>query len=150
MTTLSIWRYETVDGAEGALRILERLQHRGRIAIDDAALVAWDVAERRPRTYQTGTVDGTAALSGAFWGLLFALALLLPEPGTSAPDVGLSDGLLRRLRARIGPGTSALFVLTDHDATDRLRVALADHDVELFVHRLDPAQQTALRSAFAG
>lgn len=149
MTTLSIWRYDTADRAEAALRTVERLQHRGRITIDDAALIAWDTAARRPRTFQTGTVDGTAALSGAFWGLLFALAFLLPEPGTSAADVGLSDGLLRTLRARIGPGTSALFVLTDHDAPDELRAALAEDDVELFVHHLDPAQQAALRHAFA-
>lgn len=80
MTTLSIWRYDAVDRAEAALRILERLQHRGRIAIDDAAVIAWGAADRRPRTYQTGAVDGTAALSGSFWGLLFALAFLLPEP----------------------------------------------------------------------
>jgi uncharacterized membrane protein len=149
MTTLSIWRYDTVDRAEAALRGLERLQHRGRITIADAAVVAWGADDRRPRAYQTGTAAGTAALSGAFWGLLFALAFLLPAPGGSAADVGLSDGFLRRLRTRIGPGSSALFVLTDHDAPDELRAALTDHDVELFVHRLDDTQQAALRQAFA-
>lgn len=149
MTTLTIWCYRDADRAETALRRLERLQHRSRITIADAAVVAWEPGSRRPRAYQTGTVGGTAALSGAFWGLLFALAFLLPEPGTSAAGVGLSAGFLRLLRARIGPGGSALFVLTDHDAPDELRAALAGTDVELFVHRLDDTQEAALRHAFA-
>ena len=147
--TLSIWRYDTVDRAETALRSLERLQHRARITIADAAVVAWESGSRRPRTYQAGTVAGTAALSGAFWGLLFSLAFLLPEPRTSAADVGLPDAFLRTLRDRVGPGTSALFVMTDHDVPDEVGAALAGTDVELFVHRLDEAEQVALRDAFA-
>ena len=84
-----------------------------------------------------------------FGGLFFSLAFLLPEPGTSAADIGLPDALLRTLREQVGPGTSALFVFTDHDVPAEVRAALAGTEVELFVHRLGETEQVALRLAFA-
>jgi uncharacterized membrane protein len=146
---LTIWRYGTAEHAEIALRDLERLQHRRRIAIDDSAVVSWAAGARRPRAYQVGTVDG-AGLSGAFWGLLFSLAFLLPPGGTGGAlaGVGLSDGFLRDLRDRIVPGTSALFVLSG-DAPAHLRTALAAPDAALIVHPFSAEHGAALRGAFS-
>jgi uncharacterized membrane protein len=148
MDALSIWRYGSADRAETALRDLERLQHRRRVAIDDSAVVSWAAGAHRPRAYQAGTVEGTG-LSGAFWGLVFSLAFLLPSSGTGevVAAVGLSDGFLRDLRTRIVPGTSALFVLT-REGHDGLRAALAGPDAELIVRPLAPEHAAALRRAF--
>ncbi|GAY12952.1 DUF1269 domain-containing protein [Pseudonocardia sp. N23] len=154
MTTVSIWTFDTPAGAEVALRTLERLQNRRRLVIDDAAVVVWPADVRRPRTYQAGTAMGTAALSGAFWGLLFGLVFLLPLAGT--PDgatglarVGLSDELLAQLRDRIAAGTSALFLLSGGAVLDDVREALAGLHTDLLVTTLDHTQDKALYSAFA-
>jgi uncharacterized membrane protein len=143
MTSLHVRRYGSPGHAEIALRELDRLQHRRRIAIDDSAVVSWEVGAPRPRAYQAGTVDGTG-LSGAFWGLLFSLAFLLPPDGTRVDRVGLSDAFLRALRDRIVPGTSALFVLTSGDPPE-----LPAGGAELIVHALTPDEGTALHRHFA-
>jgi uncharacterized membrane protein len=158
MNTLSTWRFDTPDGAEAALRRLERLQNRRLVTIDDASVVAWPAGARRPRTYQAGTTAGTAALSGAFWGLLFGVVFLLPlagvavgaaaGPAAGLSRVGLSDAFLQQARERITPGTSALFLLTDGAALDRIREACAGTHAELLVSTLDREQQAALRRAF--
>lgn len=158
MTTLSTWRFATAEGAEAALPTLERLQHRQWVTVDDVAVVAWPATGGRPRTYQVGTAAGDTALSGAFWGLLFGLALLLPLADDAAgipPDaaaglsrVGVPDEFLQRLRDRIVPGTSALFLLSTDDELERLREAFAGTEADLLVSDLDREQDAALRRAF--
>ncbi len=156
VNTVSIWRFDTSEGAEVALRLLERLQTRRLVTIDDAALVVWRSGSRRPLGYQVGTASGTTALSGAFWGLLFGLLFLLPLAGaTKSPDgiavlarIGLADEFLAEVRERITDGTSALFLLTDGAAVDRLRDAFADTHVDLLVSTLDREQEAALVRAF--
>lgn len=151
MNTVSIWRFGTSEGAEDALGALERLQTRRVIAIDDAAVVVWSAGSRRPHCYQVGTAAGTSALSGAFWGLLFGLVLLLPLAGevertAVLTKVGLTDDFLARVRGRVTAGTSAVFLLTDGAAVRRIREALADAD--LLLSTLDHDQAAALRRAF--
>ena len=153
MNTLSIWRFDTSDGAEEALRMLERLQTRRLVTIDDAALLVWRRGAHRPQGYQVGTAAGTTALSGAFWGLLFGLLFLLPLAGATEDSavlagVGLTDEFLADVRDRITPGTSALFLLTDATAVDSLREALADSRIDLLVSTLDHEQEAALQRAF--
>ena len=97
MDTLGIWRFDTSEDVESALRTSERLQTRRLVTIDDAAVVIWRAGARRPHGYQVGTAAGTAALSGAFWGLFFGHMLLLPmagEQGTAdvLARIGLTDG----------------------------------------------------------
>ena len=155
MDTVSIWRFDTSAGAEVALGLLERLQTRRVVALGDAAVLVWRWGSRRPQGYQVGSVAGTTALSGAFWGLLFGLLFLLPLAGAGAPDgaavlarVGLTDEFLADVRARVTAGTSALFLLTDGAAVDRIRAALAGPGAALLVSTLDREQAAALRRAF--
>jgi uncharacterized membrane protein len=153
VNTVSIWRFDSSDGAEVALRALERLQTRRLVAIDDAAVVVWNPGSRRPNAYQVGTAAGTSALSGAFWGLLFGLLFLLPLAGVDDGDpvlarFGLTDEVLARLRDRITAGTSALFLLADRAAVDRIREGFAGASADLVVGTLDREQEAALLRAF--
>jgi uncharacterized membrane protein len=157
MNTLSSWRFTTPEGAETALRTLERLQHRRRVVVEDAAVVVWPTGARRPRSYQVGTAAGTAALAGAFWGLLVGVVFLLPlaadatgatDPAAGLSRVGLPDEFLRQLRDRITPGTSALFLLSRRGELDPLREAFADTHADLLTSDLDREQDAALRRAF--
>jgi len=161
MTTLSTWRFATAEGAEAALRTLERLQYRQWVTVEDVAVVAWPAGAGRPRSYQVGNAAGSAALSGAFWGLLFGLVFLLPLAGSAADAasgerdpaadlsrVGFPEEFLQRLRDRIAPGTSALFLLSTEDQLDRLREAFTGTEADLLVSELDRQQDAALRRAF--
>ena len=151
VTTLSVWGFDAADGAEAALRRLERQQHQRLLTLDDVAVVAWPAGTRRPRAYQVGTAEGTAALSGAFWGLLFGLLFLLPLAGVAVrtaglAPIGLSDAFLQRVRDRITPGTSGLFLLAEDAALEPVREALP---VDLLLSHFDHDQEAALRQAFA-
>ena len=151
MNTVSIWRFDTSEGAEDAVSALERLQTRRLITIDDAAVVVWSAGSRRPHCYQVGTAAGTSALSGAFWGLLFGLVLLLPLAGgvedtAMLATIGLTDDFLSRVRGHVTAGTSAVFLLTDGAVVHRIREALTGAD--LLVSVLDHDQAAALRRAF--
>ncbi|RTL63389.1 MAG: DUF1269 domain-containing protein [Pseudonocardiaceae bacterium] len=153
MTTLSIWTFDTETGAEAALRPLERRQNQRQLALDDVAVVAWAADAVRPRTYQVGTAAGTAALSGAFWGLLFGTVFLLPLSGPTAgaglAHVGLSDEFLGLVHGRVTAGTSALFLLSDSGELDLVRDLFADVHADLLVSTLTRTEEDALTRAFS-
>ena len=157
--TLSIWKFTSPDGAEGALRTLVRLQADRLITVQDASVVSWPEGRRKPRTWQARELAGPAALSGAFWGLLFGILFLLPLVGMAIGAaaglaagafgrVGLSEEFLQRVHERITPGTSALFLLTSDAVVDRVRDAFAGTHAELLVTNLSKDQEAALRAAF--
>jgi uncharacterized membrane protein len=159
MATLSIWKFDDPDGAEAALRTLERLQSQRLLVIDDASVVVWREGKRRPRSYQPSSIAGTAALSGAFWGLLFGLLFFLPLAGlvlgaasglaVGLSRLGLSDEFLQQVRERVTPGTSALFLLTHDAVVDRIGEAFTGTSAELLATNLTRDQEDALRHAFA-
>ena len=158
MTSLSIWTFETAEGAEPALRTLGRMEMQRYVAIDDVSVLSWPAGNLRPQTYQAGSATGAAALCGAFWGLLFGLVFLLPlaeHPRGPTDDtfglapVGLSDELLRKVRNRVVPGTSALFLLTPDSALERIGRAVTGSGTEPLVTTLTGEEETALHRAFA-
>jgi uncharacterized membrane protein len=159
---LSVWTFGRPDGAASALRAIERLQTRRRLTIEDASIVSWPAGQHRPCSYQVGTIDGTAALSGAFWGLLFGSLFLVPlacPPGAAVPSAGLAgtglpDDLLDRLRGQVTAGTSALFLLADATALGTIRDTVPsgpgrpDGPAEPLVARLGHQHEQVLRYVF--
>jgi uncharacterized membrane protein len=159
MNALSVYVFAGTAGPGGAargLRAVERLQTRRRLSIEDAAVVSWPPGQHRPYSYQAGTIDGTAALSGAFWGLLFGELFLLPlaDPGGVATRTaglgrtGLSDDLLRELRATVTAGTSALLLLADQTALDTIGDQARLGDGEPLVTTFGAEQERVLRHVF--
>ena len=157
--TLSVWKFTSPDGAEEALGTLARLQVDRLVVVQDASVVSWPEGRRKPRTWQARDVAGGAMLSGAFWGLLFGILFLLPivglAVGTAAglaagafARIGLSEDFLRKIRDRITPGTSALFLLTSDEVVDRIHDAFAGVHAELLTSNLSKDQEAALRAAF--
>jgi uncharacterized membrane protein len=161
MATLTVWRFDTTDGAEHAALILERLADDGLLVLHDAATVAWDVGKDKPRTRELGTTTGTGALSGGFWGLLFGLIFFVPLLGAAIgaatgaltgalADVGIDDAFINRVRDQVTPGTSALFVMASDAAVDKVHAAFADGPpAELIFTDLSDEQEAALREVFA-
>ena len=160
MSTLSVWRFHTPDGAEDAVATLRSLDQQRLITVLDAATVSWQPGAKKPKTRQLNDLTGSGALGGAFWGMLFGLLFLIPLLGAAIgaaagalagrlTDVGISDDFVRRAREEITPGTSALFVFSKDAVLDRVQQAFAGHHAELLFTNLSAEQEARLREAFA-
>ncbi|MFC7361499.1 DUF1269 domain-containing protein [Nocardioides astragali] len=160
MGTLTVWRFDTAEGADAATKVLADLSTQHLITIHDAATVRWEEGRKRPRTRQLHNLAGAGALGGAFWGLLFGLIFFVPLLGAavgaasgalagSLRDVGIDDRFIDKVRDGVSPGTSALFVMSSDAVMDKVRDAFADQRPELIFTNLSDAQEAAIREVFA-
>ena len=161
MATFTVYKFDSAGGAEGALSTLERLQKEELIQVQDAAVVTWPEGTKKPRTRQLHSLAGAGALGGAFWGFLFGLIFLVPLFGLaigaamgalsgSLADTGIDDEFIRRVRAEITPGTSALFLLTSGAVQDKVREEMQSMKghAQLIHTNLFNEDETKLREAF--
>ena len=159
--TLTVWKFDTPQGADEAARTLAELQREEVIAVHDAATVSWEAGKKKPQTRQlSGSTTKGGALGGAFWGMLFGLIFFVPLLGAavgaatgalagSLTDVGIDDRFINKVRDQVTPGTSALFVMTSDAVIDRVRDAFAAHrPSELIFTNLSEEQENALREVF--
>lgn len=129
--------------AQEALLAAMRLQARGHLDLDDAAIVH-KAEGGRVRVVQTKDVStGQGAISGSWWGLLAGLfipvgpligaALGAAVGGIFAKmrDIGIDDAQMRQMGEQLREGESALFLLI----TD-CHQARALHEVGRFEARL--------------
>lgn len=160
MATLSVWKFGAADGAEQAERVLKELQSKELIRIHDAAVVFWAEGAKKPKTRQLHNLTGAGALSGSFWGLLFGILFFAPLLGAavgaaagalsgSLTDVGIDDSFVKRIREKVTPGTSALFLLTSGAVTDRVSEAFVGTKMELLETNLSREEEDALRDTFS-
>lgn len=160
MATLSVWRFDSPDGADKAITTLEDLAKQRLIVLHDAATVSWEPGAKKPKTRQLHNLAGAGALGGSFWGLLFGLLFFVPLLGMaigaaagalsgSLTDVGIDNDFIKKARDKITPGTSALFVLSSEAVLDKVRDAFVNQHPELLFTNMSEAQEKALREAFA-
>ena len=160
MGTLTVWKFDSANGAENALELLKRLQKQELIQINDAAYVFWPADRKKPRTEQLHNLTGAGALGGSFWGLLFGLIFFVPLLGMavgaamgalsgSMADVGIDDDFIRGVRENVTPGTSALFVMSSNAVADRVLDQFRTTGASLISTNLSKEQEGRLRSAFA-
>jgi uncharacterized membrane protein len=161
MPTLTVWKFESTDGAEHAEQRLLALEKQQMLVILDAATVTWELGKKKPKTRQLASTIGAGALGGSFWGLLFGLIFFVPLLGAavgaatgalagSLTDVGIDDTFINQVRDQVTPGTSALFVMSSDAVVDKIRDAFAgDEKADLIFTNLDSDQEAALREVFA-
>jgi len=159
MATLTAWKFSSPYGADDALATLEKLQSEQLIQVQDAAVVNWEVGRKKPKTRELHSMKKMGALGGGFWGLLFGLIFFIPILGLaigaatgalfgSLSDVGISDEFIDRVRAKVTPGTSALFLLSSDAVIDRVTAEFKEADAELISTNLSAEQESRLREAF--
>jgi hypothetical protein len=118
MSTLTVWKFSTPDGAERCFAKLPELQKQNLIEVEDAAIVTWPAGKKKPKTqqvirkFQTGLrpeMYAKGAMGGpiqeAFWSL----------PGLSNRyqwDIVTPDGDL----FKAGVGGQGLYISPSHDA----------------------------------
>ena len=160
MGTLTVWKFDSANGAESALELLKRLQKQELIQINDAAYVFWPVDRKRPKTEQLHNLTGAGALGGSFWGLLFGLIFFVPLLGMavgaamgalsgSMADVGIDDDFIRGVRENVTPGTSALFVMSSNAVADKVLDQFRTTGASLISTNLSKEQEGRLREAFS-
>ncbi len=160
MSTLTVWKFNTPEGAENALAKLGDLQKQEIVKVLDAAVVTWPVGRKKPKTNQAVSTVGVGALGGAFWGMLFGLIFLVPLFGLIVgatagalsgkfTDYGINDDFIKDLRSKVTEGTSALFLLTGQVTVDKVSEAFTPDEVgELIQSNLSAEQEAKLREDF--
>ncbi|WP_255546278.1 DUF1269 domain-containing protein [Glaciihabitans sp. dw_435] len=157
--TLSVWKFDSVDGARDAERRILELQKQELVTVHDAVTVSWAPGADSPTTKQLHNLTGSGALGGAFWGLAIGMIFLLPLVGTaigaatgglkgSMEDLGIDDGFVGQVRRSVTTGTSALFLLTSDAMIDALADGFRDMRAELIQTNLDPEREATLRKVF--
>jgi len=160
MSTLTVWKFDTAQGAADAETRLLDLQSRELIKVVDGATVSWPSDRKKPKTSQFKSTTGAGALGGAFWGFLFGLLFFIPLLGAaigaatgalrgSLADVGINDDFIKLVRDHVTPGTSALFALTDDAVLDRIKGEFTGLHAELIETNLSAEQEQQLRAAFS-
>lgn len=159
MTTLSVWKFETAEDAQGTLDRLLDMQKQQLIQINDAAVVSWPTGKKRPRTDNYGSMVGKGMVSGAFWGMLFGLIFFVPLFGMAFGaamgafsgkfvDYGINDNFIKKVRQEVTEGTSALFLLTSSAVRDRIVEEFKDVSVELIHSNLSKEEEATLIEEF--
>lgn len=159
MSTLTVWKFRSADGAENVETALKSLQKEGLLRILDAAVVTWPAGRSKPKTKQLINLVGTGALSGTFWGMLFGLIFLMPLLGAAIgaaagalggrlADIGIDDEFIAEVKEKVTPGTSALFLLTMDEVPSRISESLPGDGAELLHSNLDTEREAKLREIF--
>lgn len=161
MATLTVWKFDTPQGAQEALNKLVDLSKQQLIQINDAAVVSWEQGKKKPKTHNYGSLTGQGALSGAFWGMLFGLLFFVPFLGLAVgaamgalagkfADYGIDDKFIKEVREQVTEGTSALFLMTSNAVRDRVAEVFQGTSVELIQSNLSSEQEAQLMEDFAG
>ena len=159
MATLTVWRFDTPDGAERAISTLEGLEKQELVKVHDGAIVSWEAGRKKPKTRQLANTTAAGALGGSFWGLLFGLLFFVPLLGMAVgaaagalggalTDVGIDDDFIASVRDKVTPGTSALFVMTSDAVLDKVKDAFAGSKAELLHTNLSNEDEARIREAF--
>ncbi|MCF2530835.1 DUF1269 domain-containing protein [Yinghuangia soli] len=160
MTTLTVWKFNTPEGAGLAEEKLLSLQKQDLITVVDAAVVSWPADKKKPKTKELNNLTGMGALSGTFWGMLFGLIFFIPLIGAaigaatgalagSLGDVGIDDEFIDEVRREVTPGTSALFLMSTNAVIDRVHDAFDATDAQLIRTNLSKDEEAKLREVFA-
>ncbi len=160
MSSLTVWKFRSPDGAAEALDDLLEMQNAELIRVLDAATVSWEKDKKKPKTRELRDTRRAGALGGGFWGLLFGLIFFIPILGLaigaatgaligSMSDVGISDSFIRDVREKVTPGTSALFLLSSDAVIERVAEEFSSADAELISTNLSSEQEAKLREAFS-
>ncbi len=160
MSTMTVFKFETPDGAEQAMDSVLAMQKQMLLDVRDAAIVSWPEGKKKPKTRQAFSTGAAGAVGGAFWGMLFGLIFFMPLLGMAMgaviggltgkmKDYGIDDRFINEIKAKVTEGTSALFLLTDNEVNDRVLETMKNWPkFEVVSTNLSAEQDEKLRAEF--
>jgi uncharacterized membrane protein len=130
MSTLVVIGYESEVKAEEVRLALLKMQKDYLIDLADAVVAVCD-ANGQVKLRQMYNLTAAGAVSGGFWGSLIGLLFLNPllgmAVGASAGavsgalnDVGIDDGVMKKIAETLTPGHAALCVLIRQMTADKV------------------------------
>lgn len=156
-SNLTVLAFDDMTSAAEVHKALVDAKNQGLITIDDAAVVVKDEKGKVHVDNQVarGTWIGTAVGGGL--GLLIG-AIFFPIGGlvlglaggalvSKAMDLGVDGKFVDEVSAKIEPGTSALFVLTEHANTAAIMAVLRPFKGHLLQTTLDTEAEEAIKKA---
>jgi uncharacterized membrane protein len=159
MATITVLKFPTADGADGALGLVQDLQKSHLINLHDAVIVSWPEGKKSPRTRQPANLKTVGALGGMFWGMLLGTIFFVPLFGAAVGaafgalggafrNYGIDDDFIKRVRSQVTEGTSALFLMTSEAVLDRVVEVMSHVKFEIIASNLSREQEQKLREAF--
>jgi uncharacterized membrane protein len=162
MTTITGYSFDTADGAEKMVSLVQDLNKQQLITLEDAAIVTWPEGKKKPKTTHLANMAGAGALGGAFWGMLFGLIFFIPFFGMAVgaamgalaghySNYGIDKDFIEQAQAKVTEGTSALFLLTSQAVIDKVTDAVKKSGLkfDLFYTNLSTEQEEQLKADFA-
>jgi uncharacterized membrane protein len=159
MTAFTVWKFDDPDGARGAASVLKDCERDGLVKILDHAVVSWPEGASQPTTKQSHEETWRGTGWGAFWGVLLGALFFVPVIGGVAgaaigaiskmtQDAGITKEQLHKIRTEVTPGTSALFVVTEHGDLDRVGERFHGLHSKLIATNLTEAERQELLETF--
>jgi uncharacterized membrane protein len=159
MTTFTVWKFESPDGADHTESILEEAQSEGLVKVLDHAIVTWPKGAERPTTKHGNDEKWRGAGWGALWGLLAGTLFFVPVIGgvvgaaigaisKATQDTGITKEQLETIRTELTEGTSALFLVTDEGNLDRLGERFHGLHKKLVATNLTDEERSVLLETF--
>ncbi|KPK08345.1 MAG: hypothetical protein AMJ56_11815 [Anaerolineae bacterium SG8_19] len=162
MTTITGYSFDTAEGAEKMVDLVQDLSRQQLITLEDAAIVTWPQGKKKPKTKHLGDLTGEGALGGAFWGMLFGLIFFVPFFGMAVgaamgalaghySNYGIDKDFIEQAQDKVTEGTSALFLMTSQAVQDKVTDAIKKSGLkfDLFYTNLSEEQEKQLQEDFA-
>ena len=161
MAAFTVWKFDGPERAQHAASVLKDCEREGLVKIVDHAVVSWPEGAEQPTTKQGHEENWRGTGWGAFWGVLLGALFFVPVIGGVAgaaigaiskmtQDAGITKEQLHKIRTEVTPGTSALFVVTDHGDLDRVGERFHGMHSKLIDTNLTEAERSVLMETFGG
>jgi uncharacterized membrane protein len=160
MTAFTVWKFETIDGAEKAAKTIRTAARDDLVHIDDLAVLEWPVGAKEPKIKHHGP-GGKGAAVGGLGGLVLGAAFLVPLVGLASgaaigamankyKSVGIDEEQIKEIRAQVQEGNSVLFLITEQVNLDRLGERFIGTKWKLIQSNLTDAERANLYETFGG
>jgi uncharacterized membrane protein len=161
MTAFTVWKFEDIEGADHAFKVLRDAASDGLVKIVDHAVMTWPADAEQPKLNHGHDDPKRGAGWGALWGILggalFAIPLIGAGVGVAigvlaktTQGTGISKEDLMRIRTELKPGNSALFLVTESGNLDALGERFRMNDYKLIHTNLTDAERQVLLETFGG
>jgi uncharacterized membrane protein len=161
MATITVYKFDTPEGAGQMLDLVQDLEKGQLINVEDGALITWPPGKKKPKTKHLGDMTGEGALGGAFWGMLFGLIFFVPLFGMAVgaamgalvgkfSDYGIDKDFINQVGQKVTEDTSALCLMTSDAVVDKVSNAIKEKgwEFEIVTSNLSEEQEGQLREDF--
>jgi uncharacterized membrane protein len=158
VSELLVFVFDSENGADDAIPMLQLLQKQQFITLADAATVVRK-PDGKAKVKQLNNLVGAGALGGAFWGMLIGILFFMPWLGLAIgaiggaiagklSDVGIDDKFIKEVGDTIEPGHSALFLMVQTMTEDQVLPELSKAGAKVLRTDLSAEDEAKLRAAF--